>query len=370
MLARSNGTAYDPGVGVSSLGGQYLEDCRERVLDEIRAIVRARTPGNERTYQLMTDYPLRRAKALRPSLCIATCRALGGALEDVLPSAAAIEIYHNAFLIHDDIEDGSFERRGAPALHQLHGTPIALNIGDGLLALAMRPLLDNTDRLGVGRALRILEIISEMVSQSFEGQALELEWIAEGAWDLRDEDYETMVLKKTAWYSFIAPARVGAVVADADPGVERLLTAFMTSIGLAFQIQDDLLNLQANDAYGKELAGDLWEGKRTLMLLHALRSAPEEARARALEILRKPRPAGAIGSGPGPQEAGSKTEEDVQFLSRLIETHSGIFHAQSVARGHAKRAEAQWGELASGLEESVHVQFLSWLMDYVVQRGW
>ena len=84
-------------------------------------------------FNLMLDYPLRDAKALRPALCIATCRALGGQLEEVLPSAAVLEFFHNAFLIHDDIEDQSELRRGAPTLHYAHGVPIAVNVGDAML---------------------------------------------------------------------------------------------------------------------------------------------------------------------------------------------------------------------------------------------
>jgi geranylgeranyl diphosphate synthase type II len=142
-------------------GVDYLDACRTLILDEIRAIVRAGTQGDERSYELMLDYPLRRGKAIRPALCIAVCRALGGALEEVVPSAAVLELYHNAFLIHDDIEDGSLQRRGKPALHQSHGVPIAVNCGDGLLALTLRPLLANTDLLGLGRALRVLEIYAD-----------------------------------------------------------------------------------------------------------------------------------------------------------------------------------------------------------------
>src|SRR5689334_17738045 len=108
-------------------------------------------------YELMLDYPQREAKGLRPALCIATCRALGGTLEAALRSAAALELYHNAFLIHDDIEDESLLRRGRPTLHQEHGVPIAINVGDAMLALSLQPLLDNMGSIGLGPSLRILQ---------------------------------------------------------------------------------------------------------------------------------------------------------------------------------------------------------------------
>ncbi len=85
----------------------------------------------------MRDYPTRRGKALRPSICLATCEAFGGLLGDALPSAVAIELLHNAFLVHDDIEDASLLRRGEPTLHRRYGTPLALNAGDGLALQAI-----------------------------------------------------------------------------------------------------------------------------------------------------------------------------------------------------------------------------------------
>ena len=148
----------------------------------------------------MRDYPLRGGKAMRPALCIATCRALGGSVEAVLRSAAAIELYHNAFLVHDDIEDKSELRRAEPTLHRKYGVPIAVNVGDGMLALSMSSLLANTEIVGVGKALRVLEAISRMAQESAEGQMIELDWIARGSWVLTDESYVRMVYKKTTWY--------------------------------------------------------------------------------------------------------------------------------------------------------------------------
>src|ERR1700748_1718706 len=94
-------------------------------------------------YDLVADYPRRGGKMMRSSLCIATARAFGAALEDVLCSAVSIELLHNALLIHDDIEDESEQRRGRPTLHALHGVPLAINAGDTLTLLSLRPLFEN-----------------------------------------------------------------------------------------------------------------------------------------------------------------------------------------------------------------------------------
>ncbi len=114
----------------------YLADCRQLTLQEIQDIIPRQQRYRSILYDLMLEYPLRNAKALRPALCIAACRGLGGPLEGVLRSAATLELYHNAFLIHDDVEDGSESRRDRPTLHWTHGMPIAVNVGDAMLALA------------------------------------------------------------------------------------------------------------------------------------------------------------------------------------------------------------------------------------------
>jgi geranylgeranyl diphosphate synthase, type II len=243
----------------SSLVSSYLAECRVYVIDAIRQFMPRSSPYSSELYELMLEYPLREAKALRPALCIASCRALGGPLEGVLTSAAVLELYHNAFLIHDDVEDGSEKRRGEATLHQTHGMPIAINVGDAMLALALSPLLDNARLLGLGTALRILQAVATMARESAEGQAMELSWIRGGRWELRDHDYLRMVHKKTGYYTFITPLVVGGLVAGADPATMGWLRRFGTCLGLAFQIQDDILNLIGDEAaYGKEQCGDLW----------------------------------------------------------------------------------------------------------------
>ena len=124
----------------------------------------------------------------------------------VLRSAWAIELWHKAFLVHDDIEDKSELRRAEPTLHRKYGVPIAVNVGDGMLALSMSSLLANTEIVGVGKALRMLETVSRMAQESAEGQMMELDWIAKGSWTLTDTSYVRMVYQKTTWYSSTTPS--------------------------------------------------------------------------------------------------------------------------------------------------------------------
>jgi geranylgeranyl diphosphate synthase, type II len=353
--------AARPGAPDDALGA-YLADCRELVLHEIQAMT-PRTRHGQRLYELMGDYPLRGGKALRPALCIATCRATGGYLEAVLRSAAAIELYHNAFLVHDDVEDGSELRRSEPTLHRKHGVPIAVNVGDGMLALSMASLLDNTAIIGVGRALRVLEVVSRMARESAEGQMIELDWVSRGSWVLSDQRYIRMVYKKTTWYSFITPVRVGAIAAGAPESDTRALATFATLLGVAFQIQDDILNLVGGNAYGKEIGGDLWEGKHTLILIHALRCASDVERARAMAILSKSRPIDGRAV-----HAPQKTAADVEFLRELIDRHDAIGYATRIAERRAARAAAAFERVAHRFAPSRHVEFLRRLVDFVVRR--
>lgn len=388
-------------LGDESLG-DYLRECRDLVLSEMRRIIPAASPQTGVLYDLMLAYPLRAAKALRPAICIATCRALGGRLELVLPSAAVLELYHNAFLIHDDVEDLSEKRRDQPTLHQTWGMPIAVNVGDAMLALALAPLLDNMRLLGMGKALRILHAVAAMARESAEGQAIELAWVRENHFDQQDEDYERMVEKKTSHYSFMTPMTIGAIAAGAEPSCVDALLRFARPLGIAFQIQDDVLNLAADESrYGKEIAGDLWEGKHTLILLHALRASTAADRSRARAILGKARPRegrsveelkrleatladlsandSLRGSAAARLRADvtalrasmtqtEKTTDEVAFLSSLVERHGSIEYARKAALKRGLEAKIALEALASRLEDSCHRDFLAGLSEYVFHR--
>ena len=150
--------------------------------------------------------------------------------------------------------------------------PIAVNAGDMLTALSVRILRENLPALGEVLTWRVYDEFEHMMQESLEGQAMELGWIRDNRCDLADRDYLRMVLKKTCWYSFIQPCRIGALIATRDGVDLDRFNRFGFFLGAAFQIQDDLLNLTGDEQrYGKEIAGDLLEGKRTLMLIHFLR---------------------------------------------------------------------------------------------------
>ena len=147
---------------------------------------------------------------------------------------------HNALLIHDDIEDGSEQRRGRPALHVLHGIPLALNAGDTLSLMCLKPLLENRHTIGERLTLRIIEETERMARECAEGQAMELGWRRDNATGIGDADYLEMVLKKTCWLATIFPLRVGALIGSRGSADLEAFLRFGFFLGAAFQIQDDL----------------------------------------------------------------------------------------------------------------------------------
>jgi len=288
------------------------------------------------------------------SLCIATARAFGGTLDDALNTAAAIEILHNALLIHDDIEDDSEERRGRPTLHLLHGIPLAINAGDTLTLMSLRPLMENRDTIGPRLSIRILEETERMARESAEGQAMELGWRRDNATYLSGKDYLEMSLKKTCWLGAIYPSRVGAIIGtrdniDLDPFVR-----FGFFLGAAFQIQDDLLNLVADERYGKECNGDIWEGKRTLMLIRLFQATTSREHRRLTDIFKPPRT--------------ERTDAEVHWVRKLMDKYDCIAYARHFAHALAGAALHEFQLIYGDLPDSRDKQFIHGLVTWVFER--
>jgi geranylgeranyl diphosphate synthase type II len=305
-------------------------------------------------YNLLADYPKRGGKMMRSSLCIAAARAFGGRLEEALPCAVAIELLHNAMLIHDDIEDGSLERRGRPTLHRTHGVPLAINAGDSLTLLGLKPLIDNRRALGPRLTALILEETMTMARETAEGQALELGWRRENVLHLDDTDYLSMVFKKTCWLAAVYPTRVGALIGTRGRIDLEPLMRFGFFTGAAFQIQDDLLNLESDLAYGKERDGDVWEGKRTLMLIRLFNVAATEQKHRIAAILAQTRD--------------HRTPEQVRWIRALMDEYGCLDYAREFARGLAGAALHEYAETFATLPDSRDKRFIEKLVTWVFER--
>lgn len=323
-------------------------------------------------YEVLRDYPFRQGKMLRPTICISAARAVGGPGHAALTMATALELYHNAFLIHDDIEDGSESRRGGETLHRRIGVARAINAGDATNVMSVGLLLENLGIVGVAKSLHLLHEVELMARQSAEGQAMELDRISDNVPASSEDDYFAMCTKKTCWYSFITPLRTGLIVGwpagrgdELAPALEAM-TRFGAAIGIAFQIQDDLLNLQGEmETYGKEIRGDIYEGKRTLMLNHVLRTSPHATRI--LEFLAMPRV--------------RKTAAESAFVFAEMRRCGSIERGWQVARAHAELAARLLGEMTFLAKstpvradedwscEVADARFLRELVNYVIYRN-
>jgi len=305
-------------------------------------------------YELLGDYPRRAGKMMRPSICIATARAFGANPADAVHSAVAIELLHNAMLVHDDIQDGSASRRGSPTLHVLHGVPLAINAGDALFLLSLRPLLDNVGRVGGVLSLRILREMETVAWHSLEGQAIELGWIRENVLELSDSHYLNMVMKKTCWLSTIHPSRIGALIGSRGTINLEPFIRFGFYLGAAFQIQDDLLNLAPDPRYGKEINGDLLEGKRSLLLVHAYRHCSPAERAKLTKLFQRPRE--------------QRTEEDVDWILSLMAACGSVEYAGQFAHALAGAALHEFDLIYGNLPPSKDKKFIQGLANLIFQR--
>ena len=263
---------------------------------------------------------------------------------------------HNAFLVHDDIEDGSDWRRGVATMHRRAGIPIAVNTGNSMNALAMRLFRNTGERLGPLVAMRIFDEVDHLVVETLEGQAMELGWVRDNDLTVGADDYFRLVLKKTAWYSFIHPMRIGALVANGDDQNLDRFNRFGYLLGLAFQITDDVLNLEGSLArYGKEIGGDLWEGKRTLLLTHALTRAGSTDRAWMRGFLARPRE--------------RRLPREVLRLHHIIAGSGGIEWAQQAAAAFAEAAAREFDSSAfAGVPANPDIDWLRACVDYLVSR--
>jgi len=291
----------------------------------------------------------RGGKRWRPVLGLLTYGALGGRWEDVVRLMVIPELIHNGTLIVDDVEDGSDYRRGRPCIHKIYGEDIAINAGNTLYYLPVAHIIAE-HQLPPETQLTLLKIyIGEMLKLSI-GQALDIAWHRSIGDIPNEEGYLTMCDLKTGSLARM-PVRMACALARADPAVEEGLSRFSSSIAVAFQIQDDLLNLVGDEAlYGKEIGGDIREGKRTLMVIHALRNLPRERAARLLEIL-------------------GMRASDRSLLAEgieLIKESGAIEYSRAVAE---RLVSESWSAVQPYLREGRAAELLRGLAEYLIRRS-
>lgn len=259
---------------------EYLDMYADHVGELVNSYIPAGThPDMDRyLYGPLMSYSKNGGKRHRPLICFAACLAVGGDANLATSSAAAIEHFHTAALIHDDIADEAELRRGEECLHLKEGLGLAINAGDLALSLVNGTVM-NDDALDDATKVRVVAELVRMTQRTVEGQALDIGWARDGRYDITPEDYLVMATHKTAHYSGAVPLAIGAIIGKGSESEIEGLRNYGLDTGLAFQIQDDLLNLIGREeSTKKDFRNDITEGKRTLVVVHALQHSPKKDR--------------------------------------------------------------------------------------------
>jgi octaprenyl-diphosphate synthase len=251
-----------PSVGAVALMAEEMR--------EVDAVIRRRLASNVALIDQIATYIVSAGgKRIRPMLVLLFSNALGFAGRERFELAATVEFIHTATLLHDDVVDESALRRGRRTANALFGNAASVLVGDFVYSRAFQMMV------GAGK-MRVLEVLADATNVIAEGEVLQLMNMHDP--DVSVDDYLRVIRFKTAKL-FEASARLGAVLADADPAVEEACAAYGRSLGTAFQLVDDLLDYEgATERLGKNVGDDLREGKPTLPLLIAMERGTAEQR--------------------------------------------------------------------------------------------
>ncbi len=245
-------------------------------------------PLNKAIADPIWDMLDRGGKRWRPALFLLICEALKKKTDYCIDFSVIPEVIHNGTLVIDDIEDSSEVRRGKPCSYKIYGNDIAINVGNAMYYLPLLPLMVNRSKLSAEAQRDVYEIyVQEMINLSM-GQAMDIAWhkgIA-NADALSANDYLQMCAYKTGTLARMS-AKMAAVLAGADDKLVEKLGRLAESIGIAFQMQDDILDLTGEEFAKSKgcVGGDISEGKRSLLVIHTLQKANATDKKRLLEIL-------------------------------------------------------------------------------------
>jgi len=294
----------------------------------------------------------RGGKRWRPTLFLLVCEALGKDPKEFLDFAIIPEVIHNGLIMIDDIEDSSESRRGKPCTHKLFGLDIAINAGNEMFYLPLLTLIKNKEKLPPSKMNKIYEIyVQEMINVGF-GQAMDIAWHRglANADEISQKQYMQMCAYKTGTIARMS-AKIATVLADASDDVVEKIGRFAESIGVAFQIQDDILDL-VSEAFAKMKGGlgqDITEGKRTLMVIHTLEKAEPNDRKRLLEILNM-----------------HTTDQRLRDKAiNIIRDYGSIDYTKNYAR---RIVSESWKDVDDVLSSSEAKEKLKAFADYLIER--
>lgn len=283
-----------------------------------RQVSRLDSPRTKLFHEMLTYHmgwtgegagPEAAGKRIRPLLLLLCTSACGADWQPALPAAAAVELVHNFSLVHDDIQDNSDRRRGRPTIWVKWGAPMAINVGDALFVMSNQAIIGLKQNYPAETVVRAAEILHNTCLDLTRGQFLDMSY--EERNDLGVDDYWPMVAGKTAAL-LSACCHIGALLGGADEAKQEAYRSFGHYLGLAFQVQDDILGIWGNEAMtGKSAASDLVEGKNSLPVLAGL---------------------GANGKFAARWKQGAIPAAEVEEVARLLSNEGGYSAAYDAAK--------------------------------------
>ena len=305
---------------------EIIEEHRGEVEAEIERHL-PRTGEPQEFYASVWDLLDRGGKRVRPAMALLASECVGGRIKDAMGAAAAVELLHNMTLIHDDIEDQSELRRGKPCIHITYGTPTAINVGDAMLIKVFE--IANQSTIPQDRCNRLVSLVAKRAYDITRGQAYEFSmW---NRTEVRVDEVILLLRHKTGALTGLS-TEAGAIAGGGTEEHVKLLGDFGETIGIGFQIIDDVLNVSGDvREYGKEIGGDIREGKKTILVAHLLRTADSKDRTQFTEILGKK----------------NLTENEIRKAIQLYGEYGSIAYARTQAETYLNSALETLNKLPS-----------------------
>jgi len=292
------------------------------------------------------DFLARGGKRWRPTLMLLACEAVGGNKKEAMPFTVIPELVHNGTIMVDDVEDNSSLRRGKQSTHLIYGVDVAINAGNAMYFLPLVTLI-NDNNISTEQKVTIYDLYAkELLKLSF-GQAMDIYW-HNGHSDVTEQQYLQMTSYKTGSLSRLAVG-LGAILGKGSKKQISVLSDFATSLGVAFQIHDDVLNLKPVKDWGKEIGDDIQEGKRTLIIIHAFSVISPGKKNRLTKIL----------------DAKKNTAAEIKEAISILDESGSIDYAKKFAKDIVVES---WLNLSKCLDESDAKKMLKEFADYVIKR--
>ncbi len=324
---------------------EFADRCREPVYKKICEYIRIKEPVGH--YKIMRDYIDRQGKYRRPGLLLLTANMYGATMEEAILPAAAMQLSEDWILMQDDWEDDSELRRGQPAAHRIYGPVHTVNATNTGQMAMWKMLKDYIIQAGLPTGGAVYDKFYQMLEYTVEGQYVENHFIHDIK-DLSKADadlYFRIAKGKTCFYTIYGPMQLGALTRGARPADLEKLKEIGEAAGIAFQIVDDILDMTADEKeFGKRTMGDLYEGKMTLIALHAYESATRSEKDRMDDIYRKSR--------------AEKKDTDIAFLKEMVEKYDCIPYARGIAEEYGKTAKAAVEKYAASMPKNEYSEIL------------